>query len=158
MIAQPLLLQSFLAEFVQALPLPAPRPRPSLHLAAPPVTAPARALAQAPEAPWGVGAAYGCALVGCLLCQFVFNEQMFFLGERLALQPPLVDRRPCTFEGRAPSARLMVPCGARAARAHPTAQPEQLGSSPWPPKPASGRPNEMDCALATPRQCRGAIV
>ena len=37
-------------------------------------------------ATWHVGARYGAALLGCLLTQFVFNEQMFFLGERLALQ------------------------------------------------------------------------
>ena len=57
MLAQPLLLQAFLAAFVQDA-----------------------------TAPWSVGAAYGAALVGCLLLQSVFNEQMFFIGERLALQ------------------------------------------------------------------------
>jgi len=57
MVAQPLLLREFLANFVQD-----------------------------PAATWHVGVQYGAALLGCLLAQFVFNEQMFFLGERLALQ------------------------------------------------------------------------
>ena len=72
--------------------------------------------------------------------------------------PPCRDRRDCVARGPprcgpvsgskspsalcddpAPCARLVAPT-AQAAPPHPGAQPEPLGSSPWPEQPASGRP------------------
>ena len=55
----------------------------------------------------------------------------------------------------APSASLDC-LTARAAPTHPGAQPEPLGSLPWPQELASGRPKVEDSPLSTPRQgfCR----
>ena len=56
------------------------------------------------------------------------------------------------FEDSAPSARPVAP-GAQAAPTHPRAPLEQLGSSPWPEQPASGRPKVEDSPLSTNRHC-----
>ena len=55
------------------------------------------------------------------------------------------------FEDTAPSARL-VPPRAQAAPTHPRAQPEPLGSLPWPQELASGRPKVEDLPLSTSRR------
>ena len=62
-----------------------------------------------------------------------------------------VDEPPTLPEGTAPCARL-VPPRAQAAPTHPRAPPEQLGSFPWPPELASGRPKVEDVPLSTTRR------